>query len=141
MRLQSTEADLEALKRYLRRKRKFPVEGIRIQHSTLADDMNAKKARAFAHTQEGSTIIYCSAAMEQIPAEARCGILLHECGHIVAHAFDWDAEITVDEYILTTVPESGYCYKNVRYAGSSGRVREAKAVEHLSRKFIQRIYR
>lgn len=140
MRLPLTEADFESLQRYLKKKR-FPVAGIRIQHSRYADDMNTKRARSFAYTQKGQTVIYCSAAMECLEPEVRIGILLHECGHIVANAFDEYAEISVDDFCVSLVPEARYHYHDVSYVGLSGRIRTAKAIEVVAHKFVLRLYR
>jgi hypothetical protein len=140
MTLEKTQSDLAALKRYLSRKR-FPVVGITVQHSRLADEMNAKKARQFAYTHPVSTIIYCSAAMERISPEARSGILLHEMAHIVAHAFDKYAELDVDDFCVSMVPEAKYRYSDIIYEGLSGWSRKAKAVEHVDHKFVLRLYK
>lgn len=131
-------SDLASIKRYLKSKG-IPSAGIKLVRSSHADQMNIKKARQFCYTQENYRIIFCAEALNWLPAEARVGILLHECFHIIGHCFDEYAEVCVDDNVMSLVPESGYCYRDVEYIGHLGRVRKAKAIECVSKSFLRRL--
>jgi len=131
-------SDLAALKRYLKSKG-IPSSGIKLVRDGLADEMNIKKARQFCFTEENHRTIFCAHALDWLPREARVGILLHECFHIIGHCFNEYAEICVDDNVMSHVPESGYHYRDVEYIGHLGRVRKAKAIECVSKAFLRRL--
>lgn len=104
------------------------------------DKANLKNPRAFCFTQRGDLSIYCARALNELPVEARLGVLLHEIGHIVMDAFDGDeCEVTADQFGFG-IAEAGYKYKDVEYVNPlTHELARANSLETVSPQFVEKI--
>lgn len=115
----------------------------RVRHDLKCDAYNREKPRAFCFTRAGSWTIHCARNIERVSNEVLLGLLLHELGHIAIQAFHSDkddtCEVDVDRWVAKNFPEAGYCYRNHSYRTASGKLRTAKSIEHVSKRFTKTI--
>jgi len=114
-----------------------PMKTIRLKHSEDQDDRNAMDTRAFCHVIEGKREIHCTKYLDDLPLEARLGVLLHEIGHIEAEAFvGEECEVDADLWVKESVPECDLKYTDVRYK-RGGRIALAMNLQTVSRQFAE----
>ena len=111
MLLPRTTEDLVALQRFLEKRCGVLYTDISVKWSQDEDQRNISDPRGFCHTEQGSMIISCSRALEDVDREIRLGVLIHEIGHIVLNAFDGEeSEVDVDTWVIDTLPKGSYGY-------------------------------
>lgn len=134
-------AALSAILRYMIDQKELdPSRGIlRVVRDAAQDRLNAKNPRSFCYVLPRDPHIYCAGALEHVPEPFRCGILLHEVGHVAMNAFKGSiSEPVVDSFILLALPESGYTYKDCDYR-HNGDVRTARNIQWVSPKWVRRL--
>lgn len=141
MTLERTTEDLDALLRWLTRKKHIKpwINSIKAKHSNRQDVINESDPRVFCSVEPSKVFIYCAEALEWIEPRIRVAILLHEIGHIYLNAFEGEeCEVDVDAWILENFPEAGYGYSNHRYYNQELRQDViAVNVEHVSASFLE----
>jgi len=142
--LEKSSGDLHRLVEYLITVHGFPKSFRRIAlvHDPMHDEVHAKDARAFCYVTEHRWEIYCAAALDDVTPEVRMALLLHELVHLKLPAFSGArAEVSVDTYILETLPEAGYIYKDYSYwSREHDKEVTAKALQCVSKKFVEAIF-
>lgn len=138
--LRLAKKDLRHLERYLLDRNIISMQWqFSLEHDEELDADNILDPRAFCAVMPKSTIIYCSKNIDLLPPPARIGILLHEIAHVVANAFGGDeSEVDCDVWIKENVPESGYAYRDVKYA-QKGATILARNLQVVSDKFVKRV--
>jgi hypothetical protein len=143
MNLPYASATLSRLTQYLVREHKMmpSLLRMRVQWSPEEDRRNAQDPRGFCHVTSGAWFIYCSQQIEAVTPNVRCGLLLHEIGHLYIPAMSSDkSEVDVDEWILNEVPEAGYGYlPEYRYTRAGGGLVTARNIQSVSTEFVYRL--
>jgi len=140
--IDNAKADLRKLLAHLATFDPWPkrYSKIKLVWVKCQDETNLKNPRAFCFTQRGDLSIYCARALNELPVEARVGVLLHELGHIVMDAFDGDeCEVTADQFGFD-LREAGYGYKDVEYVNPiSYELVRANSLETVSPQFVEKL--
>lgn len=142
MRLRKAQTTLAMLTEYMIIEHGVPEDRlieIKIRHDRDHDKENRQDPRAFCFVEKDNpTVIHCANAIEDLPEEARVGVLYHEIGHIFLNAFHGDeSEVDVDEWCVNFLPMSGYTYKDTCYFSFSTGQRVAKSLQNVASSFLR----
>jgi hypothetical protein len=133
MRLPKASRDLCALLRYLRGYKISVPRTLKVRYDPSEDERNLADPRGFAHVVRGRRKIYVAEAIENLPASARLGVLLHELGHFFAGA----DEVEADAWAKAVVPS--YCYRKATYLQPTGDLVVASGLQCVGREDVERI--